>query len=423
VSDLAHGLLLQEQGRLEEAEARFRSVLAREPENDFVLGRLAVCQMGQAGRKRDALGSVEAAIRLRADEPFYHALRALVLADLRRGKEAVESADRAISLDPEDAFAYAAKAAAYCAIERWAEGEEWSRRALALDADHGMAANLLAQTLRLQGKGALEAEAAARLLEADPEDPFAHANAGWGALQRGDRALAEQHFREALRLDPNSESARGGLVECFRARSLFYRAYLAYSFFMQRFTSGRQWIIIVGLYLVYQVLRRTLQSFNPLYAVPLVAAWLGLVLWVWLAPGVGSFLILLDRSARLALKPPERRQGLAVGGGLLLGLALALVGFATSYGPALLAGCGLVASTVPAALAFDNESRTGRLVFGGIVGYIYLATLAVFALEALRFPANGIHALSALAGGIALIAAVACTWLGNVPALRRGAED
>ena len=47
MSELSHGLLLQDQGRLEEAEACFYSVLAREPDNDFVYGRLALCQMSQ----------------------------------------------------------------------------------------------------------------------------------------------------------------------------------------------------------------------------------------------------------------------------------------------------------------------------------------------------------------------------------------
>ncbi len=423
MSELAHGLLLQERGRLEEAESCFRGVLAREPENDFVLGRLALCQMGQTGKKRAALDTLGEAIRLRADEPFYHALRALVLADLRRGKEALEAADRALALDPGDGFAHAAKASAWCALDRWAEAEEWCRRALALDADNAMAANLLAHALRLQGKGELGAEAAARLLEADPECDLAHVNAGWSALQRGERARAEAHFREALRLDPDSDAARSGLIESFRARSLFYRAYLAYSFFMQRFTGGKQWLIILGIYLLYQVMRQTLKSFNPAYAIGLALLWLTLVLWVWLAPGVGNFLILLDRSARLALRTGERRQGLAVGGGLLLGIAAGLGGFFLGYAPAVLAGLGMVVSTVPAALAFDNDSRPGRLVFGAIVGYAYLATLAVFAIEALRFPANGVHHASVLLGSIALLAAVACTWLGNVPRLRRGIEE
>ncbi len=419
MSELSHGILLQEQGRLEEAEACFYGVLAREPDNDFVHGRLALCQMSQPGKKRQALDSIGEAIRLRADEPFYHAVRALILSDLHRGKEALESADRAIALDPGDSFAHAAKATAYCAMERWAEGEEWSRRALTLDADNGMAANLLAHTLRLQGKRELGAEAADRLLAADPEDSLAHVNAGWSALQRGDRDRAETHFREALRLDPDSDAAREGLIESFRARSRFYRAYLAYCFYMQRFTGGKQWVIIIGIYLTYRILQSTLKTVSPLLAALLGIAWLALVLWVWLAPGVGNFLIFLDRSARLALKRSERNQGLAVGGGLLLGAACGLAGYFTGYLPVLLGGVGLVASTVPAALAFDNDSRKGRLVFGALAGFVYLGTLSVFAVEAVRFPANGLHPLTGLFGGLGLLAAIACTWLGNVRALRR----
>ena len=423
MSELAHGLLLQDQGRLEDAEICFYGVLAREPDNDFVYSRLALCQMNQAGKKKVALDTIGEAIRLRADEPFYHSLRSLILSDLNRGKEALTSVDSALSLDPQDSFALAAKAAAFCSMDRWAEGEEWSLRALAVDADNAMAANLLAHTLRLQGKSDLSAEAVARLLEADPEDSLAHVNAGWSALQGGDRVRAETHFREALRLDPESDAARDGLIESFRARSLFYRAYLSYCFFMQRFTGGKQWLIILGLYVIFQVSRRALDSINPLYAAAFAILWLGIVLWVWLAPGIGNFLILLDRSARLALKRGERHQGLAVGGGLLLGIGCGFVGFFTGYIPVILGGIGLLVSAVPASLAFDNDSRLGRRVFGTFVGWVYLATLIVVVTEGLRFPAAPLHPVTLGLGSAALISAIACTWLGNVRSLRRASEE
>lgn len=422
MSELAHGLLLQDQGRLVEAEACFYGVLAREPENDFVLGRLALCQMHQTGKKKVALASIDGAIRLRADEPFYHSLRSLILSDLRRGREALDSVDHALAIDPDDSFTLSAKAAAYCAMERWSEGEDWSRRALAVDPDNAMAANLLAHTLRLQGKRELNAAAVARLLEADPEDSFAHVNAGWSSLHRGDRRQAEVHFREALRLEPESNAAREGLIESFRARSLFYRVYLGYSFFMQRFTGGKQWLIILGVYLGYRFSRTYLETIHPFSAATLAILWLGIVLWVWLAPGVGSFLILLDRSARLALKSGERYQGIAVGGGLALGIAATAAGFFTGYSPALLAGVGLVASTVPASLAFANESRSGRIVFGVLTGVVYGATLVTFLLEAVLFPANDLHPLTSGLGGVALLAAIASTWLGNFRSLRQGSE-
>ena len=422
MSELSHGLLLQDQGRLEEAEACFYSVLAREPDNDFVYGRLALCQMSQPGKKRRALDTIAEAIRLRADEPFYFSVKAIVLGELHRGKEALEAAETAVRLNPEDTFALSAKANAYCAMDRWAEAEEWSRHALALDGDNAMAANILAHTLRMQGKRQLNAEAVERLLAADPEDSFAHVNAGWTALQAKDQPRAEQHFREALRLDPESDMAREGLLESFRARSWFYRAYLSYCFFMQRYTEGKQWMIFLGAFAVYQVSRKYLESLNPVYSGVLVAVWLGLVLWVWLAPGIGNFLILLDRSARLALKPAERHQGIAVGGVFIAGALATIAGLVSGYYPILLAGVGVLATTIPASLTFGNASSRGRLVFGSITVLLYMAAGIMIVLEWMHHPAP-MHPLSRALGTFALVATVACTWLGNIRSLRRSSDD
>lgn len=422
MSELAHGLLLQDQGRLEEAEAIFRSVLTHEPENDFVYGRLALCQLSQQGKKKLALDSIENAIRLRADDGFYHSIRSLILSELRRGKDALAAADRAVALNPEDSFALASKANAYCSMERWAEGEEWSRKALAADSDNAMAANLLTHTLRLQGKQVANAAAVEQLLAADPEDSLAHVNAGWSALQQNDHRKAETHFREALRLDPDSEAARDGLIESFRARSPFYRAYLKYCFYMQRFTAGKQWGIVIGIYIAYQVIRRMLEKVSPLVAAVFVFLWLALVMWVWLAPGIGNFLILLDRSARLALKRGERWQGIAVGLGLILGAIGIGVGYFADFPPALLAGFGLVASTVPASMTFDNDSVKGRIVFGAITGFIYVVTIGVFISESFRHPAEELLPTTMGIGAVALLAAILCTWLGNIRSLRQARE-
>jgi len=400
----------------------FYNVLAREPDNDFVYGRLALCQMSQPGKKRRALETIEEAIRLHPDEPFYFSVKAIILAELHRGKEALAAAEAAVRLNPDDTFALSAKANAFCAMDRWAEAEEWSRRALALDGDNAMAANILAHTLRMQGKRQLNTEAVERLLAADPEDSFAHVNAGWSALHSRDQGRAEQHFREALRLDPESDMAREGLLEAFRARSWFYRAYLSYCFFMQRYTEGKQWMIFLGAFFIYQVSRHYLESLNPVYAGVLVAVWLGLVLWVWLAPGIGNFLILLDRSARLALKPGERHQGIAVGGVFAGGTFVTIAGLVSGYYPLLVAGVGLLVTTIPASLTFGNASLRGRRLFGTLTLLSYAAVGFMTVLEWGRHPAP-MHPLSRGLGTFALFAAVACTWLGNIRSLRRSTDD
>lgn len=421
MSELSHGVVLQEQGRNEEAEACFRSVLSHEPENDFAYNRLALCLLEQEGKKSLALDAIDEAIRIEPEDPFHHAIKSLILAGLRKGKAAVEAADVAIALDPEDSFSLAAKANAYCVMDRWAEGEEWCRRALVVDGDNVMAANLLAHTLRMQGKADQNAAAVDQLLAANPESDIAHINAGWSALQKGDHRKAEEHFREALRLDPDCEHARDGLVESFRARSFLYRAYLSYCFFMQRFTGGKQWMIVIGIYLVYRVARSALREIHPMLAVGLAILWLALVMWIWLAPGIGNFLILLDRNARLALRRGEKMQGLAVGGGVILGILAVGVGWGLEVTPVSLGGAGLLLSAVPASLAFGNESWLGRLVFGSITGYIYAVTIGIVILESTK-SGSELHGWVMPLAVVGIFGAVLCTWLGNVPALRQKKE-
>ena len=419
MSELDHGLLLQDQGKLEEAESCFLGVLAREPENDFVYSRLALCRMSQSGRKRDALQSIDEAIRLRADESYYHSIRSLILGDLHRGKEALEAADRALALSPHDAIAYVAKASAYCDLQRWADAENWALQALAIDSDNVMAANILTHALRLQGKADQNAIAVDQLLANDPESSLSHVNAGWAALQRHDNSKAEEHFLEALRLDPDCEVAREGLLEAFKARSWFYRVYLSYCFAMQRFTGGKQWAIIIGLYLAYRFLAASLKNVSPILWGAVVFLWLGFVMWVWLAPGIGNFLVLLDSSARHALKKGEKLLGIAVGGGLLLGIIFLVFGFWKSSDPLLAAGFGAIVSTVPASLTFANDSRSGSWVFGAITASAYLATIAIVLVELFLHPESGPAPISYRIGLPVFLASLLCTWLGNIPALRR----
>ncbi|MDF1851269.1 MAG: tetratricopeptide repeat protein [Verrucomicrobiales bacterium] len=425
MSELAHGLLLQEQGRLEEAEACFQQVLMQEPENDFVYGRLALCQLNQEGKKKASLRSVEEAIRIRPDGSFYHALKSLVLADLCKGKESLVSADTALALAPEDGFVLAAKANAFCSLQRWAEGEEWSRKALTADGEHPMATNLLAHCLRMQGKGEENREAVGRLLAADPESILAHVNAGWSALQHGEQEQAESHFREALRIDPELDMAREGLIESFRARSIFYRAYLSYVFFLQRFTQGRKWMILIGIIVIYQVSWRLLERVHPMAAVGVGLLFLTLVMWIWLAPGVGNFLILMDRSARLALRPREKGQGIAVGGAVVVGLVLVTVGVFAEILPAIFSGGCLIASAVPASLSWGNESRAGRRVFGSITGVLYgLAVILPLLLMGQKVTSeDDLPPLVAPISLFGLLLVVASTWLGNLQSLRTPTEE
>ncbi len=419
---LPHGLLLHQQGKLDQAESAYREHLAAEPNDDYAHSRLALCLLEQENRKKEALEEIDIAISLEPEHDYYRAVRSIILSNMNRGKEALEAADVAISLNPDASFNYTAKASALADLMRWADAEVECRQALTLDSDNSFAQNLLANVLRNQGKQ-VEAEiAVSQLLADDPESAYAHSNAGWDALRRHDHKQAESHFREALRQDPEFEYAREGLLQSFKARSIFYRTYLRYTFFMARFTEGKQWIIIIGLYLAYQIGRRMLKEVSPLAATALVVVWLGFVMWIWLAPGVGNLLVLLDRSARYALKRGEKWQGIFVGGGLFVGLAALAAGFGLHYNSLVVAGFALLCSTVPGSLTFDNPSIKGRFVFGGIFGFVYFAGITSAFFELGNRDMNQISTVTALLATPAIIASVLCTWIGNISALRESRD-
>ena len=415
---IRRGQVLRQQGRAEDAEGFFRQAIADNPEHDYAYFELALCQMDMEGRRQDALETIDRAIALEPEFSIYHATRALVLTVLDRGKDALVCAEHAIQLDPDSAFARTAKARAYLVQEQWAKAEATAREALTLDSDDSSAGNILAMALRLQGKLEENESAVAQLLSDAPEDPLAHLNAGWSALQGGNPKRAEQHFRESLRLDPEFEVAREGLLESFKARSPIFRQYLKYCFFMQKFQRGARFAIVIGIFLAFRFGNSLLMKIHPAAAAALTFAYLLLVLWVWVAPGVGNLLVLMDRSARLALKRTEAIEGITVGGGLCVGGLLVLAGMGLGLWPLIIAGAGFVAATLPASLTFTNDSPSGRKFFGSIFAFTYLSTLITSLTLALTPDAAYTDSLMTLSG-YALIACLLCTWLGNISGLRR----
>ena len=265
-SHMKRGQLLHEQGRYPEAEDFLKQALTEDPHNPHALLLLAWCQFYQDNREKEALATVEMALGLEPGVSDLHGLRAMVLSKLKRHKDAHEAAERSIALDPDDPFGYAVKAQAFAGEQKWAPMEEAAREALAQDGDHDFGQNLLTQSLLLQGKTEENAFNVDRQLARDPDDPMPHFNAGYAALRRGDYKKAEEHFRESLRLNPSFESAREGMLESFRARSIVYRGYLKWSFWMAQFSQKYQIGIMIGLYIVYRVVVKALQQVSPLLA-------------------------------------------------------------------------------------------------------------------------------------------------------------
>jgi tetratricopeptide (TPR) repeat protein len=409
---IMRGLQLKQLGRFADAASAFKEALAQEPNDAFALHQLAGCQWRIAELRKEALQTIGRAIALEPNEAEHHVLRAFILCALERPKEALDSTQMALALDPTDSYAHTAEAQAYLQMENWPLAERSAREALAFDADNSGAANQLAQALRLQNKQAENAAHLAGMLARDPEDAFTHVNAGWAALQRGQHREAEVHFREALRLDPEFDHAREGLLSSFRARSPLYRAYLKYCFAMARLNRAARWAVILGFYFGVQIARNLRGGYV------IVALYFLFVLWVWVARPIGNALLLFDRFARYALRLPEKIEAAAVAACLLVGIAGLAMSFAFDWDAALLFGIAGIAIAFPLSLVFTNGSVPGRWVFGAIAGTALLATLLAFVADS--FPVVNPRFCAEFFVG-ACIACAASTWLGNIRALyKRG---
>ncbi|MEZ0295882.1 MAG: tetratricopeptide repeat protein [Candidatus Methylacidiphilales bacterium] len=420
-SSLARGLVLKEQGRYAEAENYFRRALSADPDNSEALNFLAGCQL-QQGRSGEALSTITDAIAREPNEADYHALQAIILSVLDRPKDATAAAMRGLALEPTSLFALNALTQTYLSQKRWALAEESARKALSLDADDSLAANFLALSLRMQNKWDENAEQIRGLLSRDPEDAFTHSNAGWAALSRGDSAAAETHFRESLRLDPDNDTAREGLLQSFKGRSWIYRRYLDYCFFMEKYSGTTQLLIVVGLLVGAKVLGAILTGpYKPLgFAVLL--AYTAFVLFSHVARVVGNVFLLMDRFARYVLRPEEKLEAMAVGTVLALGCMLGITGIlAPSGGQIFLAGILIGGSSIPLCQVFTNTARVGSVVFGCIAAYVvFVAVVCVLHGVFGAFgTSESTEEILVLMGGTALLALVGSTWLTNVPFLRR----
>jgi len=418
-AEFTRAMLLRERGRHTEAVATVLSHLAHQPEDAHAFIELALNRMELPGQLALALADAKTATGLMPGDAFPLALQARILVQLEKPKPALALAESALALDPESGYAWNTKCLALIGESNWKSAEACARNALSLDADDATASNLLAHVLRLQNRlDESEAEANRRLAR-DPENAFSFANAGWAALQRGDIAVAEGHFKESLRIDPQMEYARDGLKESYRARSAFYRMFLKWAFFMQRFSQSNRMAIIIGMIFGFKILRVLAASIHPLLVIPIALAYYLFLFGSWLSGGIANFLMLRDPVARLALDPAEKVEGGVIGVLFFGGIMALVVGFAVEIHPIAVIGGVMVLATLPASMIFTNPSQKGRIVFS-LIGVTVLVLGIIMALDVAAHPGREIVADRSSTYFTYLILLVASSsWLGMLDSLRK----
>lgn len=374
----SRGQLLQRQHRLTDAIDSYKQALALDPNHVPSYLMLALCWLNEESTAVNAVDAAQRAVGLEPEDAFARSVLALALnAKAKDGqtgmvKEALAHAQEAVSLDPDNDFAHATVAQIHLRLRDYPQAELAARKALELDTENTAATEVLSAALLLQKKDSANKGLIDYQLQRDPNDDSAHTSAGWQALMEGNHKQANQHFLEALRLNPMNESARMGLLESYRARSIVYRLQLRFSHFMSQFTEGRQNMIMIGGFVAYRVLSVMLKGVSPIATSILIGAWLTFALWSHLARGFSSFFLLMDRFARQALRPREFWEGAVVGGLIFAALGTLVAGYALGIKEGGYAALACVLAAVANAAAFTNDHHIGRHLYtlaGVIAGF------------------------------------------------------
>lgn len=295
-------LLLLQQDRHELAAQELRQALVDAPNDATAHAVLALC-LSSNKQYDEATQEAESAIHLAPDQAFGFYAYAVVLRARNHFREAQTAIEQAIGMDSNQPNYFALLGLLQIDQRRWQLALESADAGLALDPEDVECINVRAVALVRLGRKIDAGTALETALTHDPEDEFAHANMGWALIEQGKHEQAMEHFREALRLNPQLDWARQGIVEAMKARYFIYRIMLGYFLWMMKLTHQAQWYFLIGAFLGFQFLIR-LRGNHPEWSawlMPLIIAYVGFALMTWIATPLFNLLLRLNRFGRLAL--------------------------------------------------------------------------------------------------------------------------
>ena len=287
--------LLLSQSRHAQAAQELRRQLGHDPHDFVAHSLLAVCLLEQ-DQPADAQAEAELAIHLAPEYDFAFYALALIEHRQHHPKESLAAINQALALDPNDVDYYHLLGQLRLQSGQWQAALLAAQTGLSLDAEHAGLHGLQARALARQGH-ADEARTAARsALGYAAASSGTQAQAGWVALETNRSAEALEHFREALRLDPESDFAREGLVEALKARYWVYRTFMRFVYWSGSLSDGVRRGLFLGAYVVTRFVR------------PLLPVYLAFVFMSWFSDVIFESLLRANSYGRLALSEQQTRR-------------------------------------------------------------------------------------------------------------------
>ena len=201
---------LYQNGQYDDAKKLAQSLTERLPKYPFAWSILGAI-FGQTGMHTEALNANKTAVILSPQDAQVHYNLGITLKELGRLDEAEASYRQAIALQPDNAQAHNNLGLTLEALGRLDEAEASSRQAIALQPSYTEAHNNLGLTLEALGR-LDEAEASYRqAIALQPDNAQAHNNLGLTLEALGRLDEAEASYRQAIALKANYTKAYNNL--------------------------------------------------------------------------------------------------------------------------------------------------------------------------------------------------------------------
>jgi tetratricopeptide (TPR) repeat protein len=387
----ARAEVLLAQGRYDLAERELREALAADPDDAHLHALLAACLV-ERGDARAATDEARQAIALSPDLSVGHYALARALIERNRFDDARRSIQEAIRLEPRNSAYFSTLGATHLGQSQWREAVRAAEDGLAIDPEDDGCLNVRAMALTKLGRGGEATQAVESALAVDPERALSHANHGWAALHRSQYHEALESFREALRLDPNLDWAREGIVEALKARNPLYRLMLRYFLLMSRLSGGRQLLVVIALFFGVRLLAGALGAAGGVLDVAaglLVILYLLFVLLSWLAVPTFNLLLRLDRFGRLTLSRDELLETNLFLGLLAAGVVLLVLGMLTHGTVAAFGLLGVFLLLIPVSATFRSDPgwpRTAMAVYTALLAALVGGAVLIALLSPERPP-------------------------------------
>lgn len=316
--------LLLEQGRYKDAEKHIKEVLEQEPENDYALSILSRCYLNN-GQYDQGIDAIQKAIAIDPEESFYYYLLGFGHYHKNLPVAAIGFVNKAIELYPYNSDYFGLLASIYLDEKNYEKALEKANEGLAIDPENISCLNIRSRTLNKLKRTDEAIDTMENSLSKDPDNEYTHVTVGWNYLEKGDHKKANHHFREALRIDPNYESARIGLKESLKSNFLPYKLVFQFSLWMSEKSKNFRWIFFIGLYLIIRLFSTVAKNNEPLkpFLLPVVVLYFLFIFFTWIANPLANFSLLFHRDGKYSLTKGESIIGISVVTTLVAGILLA----------------------------------------------------------------------------------------------------